>query len=418
MKLRMFSVLGEALNFGLRRMETIMRVAWLPVVLTLIFNMASVFAVLSVANNRLITFADLARGIPYQKAIEISAQALEKGLLTGSVPMWTVYGVTIFVSTILISSFMAPLIRFAGLGERPSPGIVKLAFGPDQIRYILATLIGLFVTIMLVYAPIGFAALWVLQYIIDALSQTFVSFPNPESLHTIELVSAREVLAARGELWYHLLGVPIAVAGGFAAVFWVILVGHFAPKNRGGEPGSGNILARAIVVLIVLGGIVALLALGLQDKENQAATSLSALIAIGLLIALYFSLRVFPFAGIAVCRKSLAPAGLFRVTRGWNIIRVLVVLILTATTIGVVQYVVNAFLLGAFGPVLSTLFSATLTATKLTHSGEASPWVLPFFIWIWNLTKILVNIFLLFFSYGVMAGLQGRLYRESERTEA
>jgi hypothetical protein len=380
--------------------------------------MASVFAVLSVANNRVITFADLARGIPYQRAAQVSAQALEKGLLEGSVPMWTVYGVTVFVSTILVASFMAPLIRFAGLGERPSPGVIKLAFGPDQIRYILATLIGFFVTIMLVYAPIGFAALWVLQYIIDALSQTFVSFPNPESLHTIELVSARDVLAARGELWVHLLGVPIAVAAGFAAVFWLILVAHFAPKNRGKAPGSGNLMARAIVVLLVLGGLVALMTAGFQDRENQAAASLGALIAIGLLIALYFSLRLFPFAGIAVCRKSLAPAGLLRVTRGWNILRVLVVLVLTVVTIGVVQFVVNAFLLGAFGPVLGTLFSATLTATKLTHSGEAAPWVLPFFIWIWNITKILVNIFLLFFSYGVMAGLQGRLYRESERIEA
>lgn len=418
MKLRMFSVLGEALNFGLRRMETIMRVAWLPVVLTLIFNMASVFAVLSVANERLITFADLARGIPYQKAVELSAAALEKGLLAGSIPMWTVYGVTILVSTILVSSFMAPLIRFAGLGEKPSPGVVKLAFGPDQIRYILATLIGFIVTIILVYAPIGFAALWVLQYIVDALSQTFVSFPNPESLHTIEFVSARDVLAARGELWFHLHGVQIAVAAGFAAIFWMVLTLHFAPKNRGAQPGSGNFLARAVVVLVVLAGIIAPLAFYFQDKPNPTVSLLSALIASGLLIALYLSLRVYPFAGIAVCRKSLAPAGLFKLTRGWNIFRVLVVVALVTLTIGVVQYVINEFVLGAFGSVLYLLFSATLTATKLTHSGEASPWVLPLFIWIWNMTKILVNIFLVFFSYGVMAGLQGRLYRESERTDA
>ena len=44
MALGVFSVTGEALNFGGRRMETIMRVSWLPVALLLIVNMATVFA--------------------------------------------------------------------------------------------------------------------------------------------------------------------------------------------------------------------------------------------------------------------------------------------------------------------------------------------------------------------------------------
>ena len=41
MGLRIFSVVGEALNFGGRRMETIARVAWLPLLLSMIATMAA-----------------------------------------------------------------------------------------------------------------------------------------------------------------------------------------------------------------------------------------------------------------------------------------------------------------------------------------------------------------------------------------
>jgi hypothetical protein len=47
--LGVFSVAGEALNFGWRRFGTIFRVGWLPLSLMLVFNMASVFLWLSLA---------------------------------------------------------------------------------------------------------------------------------------------------------------------------------------------------------------------------------------------------------------------------------------------------------------------------------------------------------------------------------
>lgn len=415
MKLRTFSVVGGALNFGLRRMETIMRVAWLPVVALLVFNMASVFAVLSVANDRLITFADLAQGISYQKAVEVSQKALWSGLLNGSVPMWTISMLTALLDTILVASFMAPLIRFAGLGERPSPGALKLAFGPDQIRYILATILGIFVTLVFVLAPVGAAAYWVLNYILEALTQTYVSFPNPDSLHTIELVAARDVYAERGELWANLYGAPLIVAGGFALVFWLTLNMHFHPRNRGAGAGAPNLPIRALVTLVVMAGLAGLIWLAIRVAGDDVNALLSAVFAIGILMIEYFSLRVFPYAGIAVCRKSLAPAGLLKVTRGWNIFRLLAVILLVWVFVIAVQYVVNALVFGgiSIGSVVSVLYSATASATKLVNSGEAAPWVLPLFVWIWNGVKILVNIFLLFFIYGVVAGLQGRLYRES-----
>ena len=58
-----------------------------------------------------------------------------------------------------------------------------------------------------------------------------------------------------------------------------------------------------------------------------------------------------------------------------------------------------------------------LVSTKLVNSGVGADWVLPLFIWIWNGIKILANVFWAFFSYGVIAGLYGRLYRDSESIE-
>lgn len=415
MKLPMFSVVGESLNFGLRRMETIMRVAWLPVVLSLVFNMASVFAVLSVANKRLITFADLAQGVPYQRAVQVSAQALEKGLLTGSHPMWMIYTLTLLFNLILVASFLAPLIRFAGLGERPSPGIFKLAFGPDQIRFIMAGLLGVLVTVVFVYAPVGAAAYWVLKYVLEALSQTYVSFPDPNSLHTISLVEARDVLAERGALWQYLQGAPLAAAAAFGAALWLILIVHFRPSPDSNRSAPSGFLGRAITTLVAVLALTAIVWFAIHDADSEADISLSWLIAVGILIAEYFSLRMFPYAGIAVCRKSFAPAGLLRVTRRWNILRLFVIVVSISIAVLAVQFVVNRFAFSAIALVINTLFSATSSATKLVNSGEAAPWVLPMFIWIWNGLKIIANIFLLFFSYGVLAGLLGRLYRESER---
>lgn len=417
MELRVFPVVGAALNFGLRRMETIMRVAWLPVVLLLVFNMASAFAILSIANDRFVTFADLAQGVSYNRVVMASQAALAKGLIAMSGPIWIVYALTTAIDMILVASFMAPLVRLSGLGEHPSPGIMKLAFGPDQLRYILASIVGFLATVVFVYGPVGAAAYWVIKYIVEALSQTYVSFPNPESLHTIELVSAADVLEKRGSLWYYLHGVPLMVAAGFAVAFWLFLNIHFHPKNRGEGAGAPNLIGRAFVTLLVMGAIAGLVWLLIHKADEQIGASIAALISIGVVIAGYISLRVFPYGGVAVCRKSMGVGGMFHVTRGWNIFRMLGIVVLVAAFLFAVQFAVNVYLFWFLGATVNTLYAATLTATKLAHSGEAAPWVLPVFVWVWNGLKILVNIFLVFFNYGVAAGLQGRLYRESERAE-
>ena len=68
--------------------------------------------------------------------------------------------------------------------------------------------------------------------------------------------------------------------------------------------------------------------------------------------------------------------------------------------------------------LLTALYQAVASYTRLISSGVTGEWVQPFFVWLWNGFKILANIFWTFFFYGVLAGLYGRLYRESERDDS
>ena len=396
MRLRIFSVVGEALHFGARRMETIMRVAWLPVVLILVLQMATVFAHLSVMAERLITFADFGTYAGAQKTL---AKYIAVGMTTKPVPMLAVMVTSAAIELVLIASFMAPLIRLSGLGERPSPGVVKLAFGADQLRYIAASLLSILVMALFIFGPMAAAAFFTIKYILEAIAELrFAQFPDPGSLHTIKVVPARDVFFDTAALRPLSRWLPLAIAAPFAVGFWLALTAHFHPKNRASGAGAPNAIMRAVVVLLGALAVGGLIWFGLVYLVGggDPASGLSYILAIGalgMLIAYYANLRIAPYVGVAVCRKSLRPGGTFRVTRGFNIFRLLGVFVLLALIIFAVQFLINLIAFPAIGATINNLFSATDVYTKYVNGGEGSEWVRPLFVWIWNGFKILANIF-------------------------
>lgn len=429
MALGVFSVTGEALNFGGRRMETIMRVAWLPVALLLVVNMATVFAYLSVIAGKIITFADIAS---FQQAQMLLAQHADRGWSQNPSAMRAITIGNFVIQALLISSFMAPLIRYAGLGEKPRPGVVRLAFGPDQLRFIFAGLFSFLFVAVLIFAPIATTTFFALKYIFEALTQTMAHFPDPNSLHTIQLITAAESLAEKGASWVHYLGLPVILFVPFILALWVLAFLHFHPSNRPFAEGEGNPFLRAIVTLIVvtvvIGAIYLLfgpvilqavnaLTAGVGANAGAAAPIAAAVIAgiAACLLISYFSLRLFPYPGVAVCRKSLTLGRTLSVSRGWNIIRLQIILLLVAIFLLAVQLLINSYFLVWILQTISALYQAADASSRLVNNGVTGEWVRPVFIWIWNAVKVLINIFWTFFSYGVAAGLYGRLYRESER---
>lgn len=432
MGLRIFSVTGEALHFGGRRMETIVRLAWLPLVLSMMVTMAMVFVTLSVVAGGPITFADVPS---YAKASELYAKHSGAAYEARPALMWTVTFAAFAAQAILTASFMAPLIRYAGLGEKPAPGFVRLPFGADQARYIVSSVFSFLFLAAFVLAPILIASYFALDYISAALSKTVAVFPDAASLHTIEVKPAGATLAERGLAWMYETAVPVALVAPFAIALWLILFLHFAPKNRPAAPAKGNPVLRAIVTLLAASPVIALVYLLLRQEimahykaiaalSAEAARNLSVsavdpllvFVVMAFVIAAYFNLRLTPYPGVAVCRKSLGLGGSLKVSRGWNIFRLAAIIVFMALLLAFIQaVVVNLTLLQAVLPwTVNLLYQATAVSTKLVNSGVTADWVRPLFVWIWTGVQLLVNFAWLFFSYGVTAGLYGRLYRESE----
>ena len=446
MGLRVFSVAGDALNFGGRKMETIMRVAWLPVILLLIVNMATVFAYLSVVAGRSITFRDV---VTWERAQSYLVQYWSNGWETSPNLMALISILSFIAQSLLIASFMAPLTRFAGLGEKPRPGVLRAPFGPDQIRYVLATLLSFAFVAVLAYGPVLATSLYALSYIGDAAAQTVATFPDPDSLHTIEVITLGETLAGRGQSWIYQFAAPAIAVAPFALVLWLILFLHFHPRNRPSAPDRGQPFIRAIVTLVgaalILGavywfaheliveqvqksatlaqqtakslageqGAAAGEAAGAISKAPEPAVIIFGVVALALFA--YFNLRFYAYPGIAVCRRSMGFGGLAVVSRGWNIFRLQAILIIVGLSLFAFQYIINNYVIGWILQTILILYQTIETSTRLVNSGNAAEWVQPFFVWLWSSIKILINIFWTFFSYGVTAGLYGRLYRESER---
>ena len=423
MILPIFSVVGEALNFGARRMETIMRVAWLPVVLLLVLNMVTLFAYVSVVAGRLVTFEEM---VPSFQVLQYyGEQAATLGWEKNPQAMTTITVASLALHFILIASFMAPLIRLAGVGEQPAPGVVRVPFGADQLRFILSVLASFFILGVVVLGPMLIATNYTAGYIGDALSQIIVTFPNDASLHTIELTTKEELANSDGTAWIYYHGIPLLVLMPIFVLFWALLTVHFHPKNRGpNRPelrnGRSNTYVR--IGLTLIGSIAftaafsyfLLAASGTEFGLDEF--SFVALIGGFLSVFYYLQLRVAPFPGVAVCRKSMKPGRLLRVTQGWNILRLFLIFFFLAALLIVIQVIINQIVLGQLiGTTVINLFEAVASYTKFTADGVQAPWVLPAFVGAWNLIKILANVFWAFFSYGVLAGLLGRLYRESER---
>ncbi|NNL88261.1 MAG: hypothetical protein HKP25_04265, partial [Marinicaulis sp.] len=431
MSLNVFSIVGEALNFGGRKMETIVRVAWLPVALLLILNMATVFAYVSVIEGRLITFGDAGS---FARAERHLTQFALKGWSENASAMMQITGVSFILQAILLSSFMAPLIRYAGFGEKPAPGVVRAPFGPDQLRLLAAMLASAFTITALVLIPAAIASFFIVGYVLEIMNAVVVTFPNPESLHTIQLSSYGDSLVAQGLNWIGTIAIPLAAAAPLGLVFWLLLVMHFHPRNRPFAPEGGNFILRAILALIAAGGVSvgAYFLLRQQMAQNLgnflrvnpdlvsslAGTPVNALLFIFVivyLIALYFNLRIAAYPGVVVCNRSMASAGTLKVSRGWNLIRLFVVFLTLGLFLSFVSFIINQHILAWIISSLGVLFQAAQVSTRLVNSGVTGEWVTPVFVSVWNAIKIFINIFWLFFTSGVIAGLYGRLFRESER---
>jgi hypothetical protein len=422
MALRSFAVVGDALNFSARRFETVLRLATIPLILLLVFNMAATFGYLSVASGRIITFRDVAAaGASWAQVAKLGENAAASGLAGSSAPIWGIYLASLAINAVIVSSFMAPLIRYAGLGERPAAGLVRLPFGPDQFRFIGAGILSFLLSALVVYAPIGAATFFIIGIVSTAVAQPYAHFPDDRSLHTIDVISGREALDMRGGLWLYDYGYWSAAAMVVALLLAVVLILHLRPRREEARRGIGS-FGR---ILFVLSGLAAYFAAAafaaLQVAALMAGGDKAALLAIALFAAAalasaaFLNLRLYPYVGVAVCRRSMGFGGAFRVTRRFDVFRLGLAFILLGLILFLMQMLLVWIGGGAALAMLGALAVAVRSYVRLVTEADGGAWVMPFFGWLWAFTGIVFTLLWTAFTYGVAAGLWGRLYRESEK---
>ncbi|MFN0023256.1 MAG: hypothetical protein ACKVS5_05085 [Parvularculaceae bacterium] len=428
MSLKVSSIVGEALNFGARRFETIARVGWLPVSLLLVFNMAAAFLWLSLAYGEAISFSGVAAsGARWGEVQLLAQQAASAGLAGNSVAAWSIEAAVLVINAVLVTSFMAPLIRYAGLGERPAPGLIRAPFGPDQLRFLAAGALSTVVFAIVVYAPIALATVSILGFIGEAMTTPYASFPDTDSLHTIELIFGADVLGVRWLYGWQVWGLG---AAGLAIALFVMLLAHVQPRLADKKAGIG-LLGRVLGVGAGVAAYYGAVAWGYAQfigaaagaaAAAESAVAVPAMTADGLSIVLFgagaaalaafVGLRVYPFAGVAVCRRSMALAGTLRVTRRFDLLRLALAFVL----LGLVLFGAQLLLLFVAGQALGALTGlvvAAQSAARLGGGDDVAP--LQAGIFFWAALGVGVSALWTLFTYGVMAGLMGRLYRESER---
>ncbi len=421
MPLNVFSIAGEALNFGWRRFETILRVGWLPVSLLLVFNMAAVFLWLSLAYGKPVSFADVAAsGARWADVIAIAQAKANEGLAANSTAAWLLQGATLAVNAVLIASFMAPLIRYAGLGEKPAPGLLRAPFGADQVRFLAAGALSSLVFAAVVYAPITLASMAALDFMATAMTTPFASFPDADSLHTMDVIFGADRFGVRWLYGWQVWGAATALLAG---VLFVGLFAQVAPRRDDRRAGIG-VLGRALgvalgviaffgaaaVIYALFTGSLAAAGLTATARADGLAGVLFVVAAIGL--AALIGLRLYPYAGVATCRRSMALAGSLRVTRRFNLLRLLAAFLVVGAVLFGAQ-ILLAFAAGQINSALVGIVMAAQSAARLGGGDEAS--ALRLAIWLWAAGSVVATALWALFSYGVTAGLMGRLYRESER---
>ncbi len=431
MQWRFWAVAGEALNFGGRHMGTIVRMAWLPVLVVLMLHFATTFLVLSIIVEQPIRMDDVGSFAAAEAALprflaQYAALSIAGGSIEGLLQIALIYGVKYALMFVVIASAIVPLIRYAATGERPMHGLVHLPFGHGEVRFCLTALATGIIPLALVFVPFVVAVGSVGAIMMEVLkTEAFVSFPNDESIHTIRLTEISDILFSGERITLAgrsipaiLFAIPLWAAG--LGVMILHFLGHRTPAQN--PDGRARYLPGWLVALLifVLAGVVPfLIAAGkiavpelvhrVIPRIPETLVPAAAIFVPVFLLLGYVSLRLFAWPGYAVVNRSFSLKETFAVSRGFNLYRIVGLMALVIVALWAVHLVAGLFLSAVFYPALLMVFQMLVQGTRLLNSGVTGEWVVPVVLWSWNIVRLLMTIFLSFFTYGVIAGVYGKL---------
>jgi len=183
-----FSAVGEALFFGVRRLGLNLRIGWAPLTLMAVWFVAVVgLAPYLLPGAVAFTPGPDAEPLQGQEFLRLYYRLTQDGVATFYVfDDWT--GVSLIalltpVMTLFWSSYATPVLRLVALGEEP--GAAPFRLGVLQLRYWAASMLSGAANVVFVAAPIALFA-WLLAR--AATGGFDIAFPNAASLHTVELI--------------------------------------------------------------------------------------------------------------------------------------------------------------------------------------------------------------------------------------
>lgn len=341
MRIHFYRSVTEAWGFAYHRFDMIARQAWFPVLIIILLTFASPYLVLSIVNGELVTIASL----PFNKAVEAISKNQELLWSQHLIKMVLFNLLAYVLVTLLYASFFVPLLQYTARGIMPSHRSVNLAVGPRHFKFLLASFLTVGGILLILWSPMLLATHFIDQYVAEAVGRQYANFPDPNSLHTIEIVAATQNTAGfdvlKGVLW----------------------------------------LAAAIAVV-------------------------------------YFTVRFFPvpfFAGVrekADGYNSLK-AG-WQATRGWNTARLAAVLLVLWLAMMLITYILNIYIMPMTLQALRAMYMlVTESLGVMGMLGRDLNWILDLLNWIWVVIKVLVNMAMIFLTFGLVAGLAGSLFRQA-----
>jgi hypothetical protein len=329
---------------------------------------------------------------------------------------------------------MAPLIRYAGLGEKPPAGLFRAPFGPSQARFLAAGLATGATQIVIGLAPVAIAFALIVATIREAATKIYASFPDSESLHTVDYVAGADALSLRGTLWFYDYGLFAAAGAALFLITFAMLVVHHGRSSDGsartlaGRFGAAGatmgffaaLIAAAgamygLLVTLNLSGPLQVMAAVVESPSTRAVAffAFSAFVFVA-----YIALRVGAYPAIAVCRGSMAPGGLFALTRGGNIVRLFLSSLLLALVLVFMQVMLAMFGFGVVIAAGDAIGQLVASLVRLTFGNEAGAGMERLFIGVAAVAQIGFTLLWTMFANGVIAGYFGRLYRDSEAARA
>ncbi len=161
----------------------------------------------------------------------------------------------------------------------------------------------------------------------------------------------------------------------------------------------------------------------LQERNPLMANLFGTALAIMFpIFMIYLSLRLFGLPIFTAVREKGETYNSFdlsfKITKGWNTLRLLLILIVIAILTYIVSFVLNAVIVPMITAAINAIYQFVQSVSGLLPADEKATDNIGSFYFLYVIIVYILNMGYLIFVYGLYAGLGGSLFRHGEKVAA